>query len=94
LGDENLHPSFFHKFKATLRVFYNINIAYWLVNYKNVHAAFMGHSVYTSRAMIAIFREFKIKIITHANYVLNIIPNIYDNSPNIINKKTLFIVYQ
>jgi len=49
----------------------------------------MGHSVYTARAMIAVFRKFEIEIIVQANYSLYILTYSYDNSWSIINKSSL-----
>jgi len=88
LKDGDLNPSFFHKLKAALRVFLNIYFAYSLKN-KNTRAAFMGHSVYTARAMISIFRELKLKIIVHANSSLYSLPLSFDNSWSIFNKNVL-----
>ena len=88
LKDGDLNPNFIHKFKASLSVFLNICFAYELRK-KNVVAAFMGHSVYTARAIIAIFRQFKIVIIVQANSNLYMLPLSFDNSWSIINKSTL-----
>jgi len=87
--DGDLKPNLFHKFKATLRVFLNIYFAYWLIK-KNISAAFMGHSVYTARAMIAVFRKFKIRIIIQAMDSLYILPLLFDNTWSILDKRTLF----
>ena len=93
LKDGDLNPNFFHKFKATLRVFLNIYFAYDLRK-KNIFAVFMGHSVYTARAMIAVFRKFKIDIIVQANNSLYMLPLSFDNSWSIINKSSLFKLYK
>jgi len=88
LKDGDINPNYFYKLKATLRVFFNIYLAISLKD-KNIYAAFMGHSVYAARAMIAIFREFKIKIIIQANSSLYMLPLSSDNSWSIIDKNTL-----
>ena len=93
LQDGDLNPNFFHKFKATSRVFLNIYFAYELGK-KKIFAAFMGHSVYTARAMIAVFRKFKIAIIVQANSSLYMLPLSSDNSWSIINKSSLFKLYK
>jgi hypothetical protein len=89
LKDGDLSPNFFHKFKAALRVFLNIYFAY-LLEKKKIFTAFMGHSVYTARAMIAIFRNFKIRIIVQANSSLYVLPLLVDNSWYIVNKNTSY----
>jgi hypothetical protein len=89
LKDGDLSPNFFHKLKATLKVFLNIYFAYSLKK-RNISAAFMGHSVYTARAMIAVFRKFKIRIIIEAMHSLYILPSLFDNSWSILNKRILF----
>jgi hypothetical protein len=88
LKDGNLNPNFFHKFKSSLRIFLNIYFAIYLKK-KNIFTAFMNHSVYSARAMIAIFRDHKIKIIIQANHSLYILPLLFDNSWSIFDKKTL-----
>jgi len=88
LKDGDLNPKFFHKFKAALRVFLNIYFAYELKK-KKIFTAFLGHSVYAARAMIAVFRKFKITIIIQANSSLYILPLLFDNSWSIINKSSL-----
>ena len=88
LNDGDLNPNFFHKLKAALRVFLNIYFAYWLEK-KKIFTAFMGHSVYAARAMIAIFRKSKIRIIVQANSSLYILPLLVDNSWNIVDKNSL-----
>jgi hypothetical protein len=89
LKDGDLSPNFFHKLKATLKVFLNIYFAYCLKK-KKISAAFMGHPVYTARAMIAVFREFKIRIIIEAMHSLYILPLLFDNAWSILDKRTLF----
>ena len=89
LKDGDLKPNIFHKFKATLRVFLHIYFAYWLIK-KNISTAFMGHSVYTARAMIAVFRKFKIRIIIQAMDSLYILPLLFDNTWSFLDKRTLF----
>ena len=88
LKDGNLNPNFLHKFKSSLRIFLNIYFAIYLKK-KYIFTAFMNHSVYSARAMIAIFREHKIKIIIQANHSLYILPLLFDNSWSIFDKKTL-----
>jgi len=88
LKDENLNPHFFHKFKSSLRIFMNIYFAHYLEK-KKIFTAFMNHSVYSARAMIAIFRESQIKIIIQANHSLYLLPVLFDNSWSIFDKKTL-----
>lgn len=89
LRDENLTPNFFHKFKSSLRIFMNIYFAYYLKK-KKIFTAIMNHSVYSARAMIAIFRDSDIKIIIQANHGLYLLPLLFDNTWSIFDKKTLF----
>ena len=56
---------------------------------KKIFTAFMNHSVYSARAMIAILRESQIKIIIQANHSLYLLPVLFDNSWSIFDKKTL-----
>jgi hypothetical protein len=88
LKDGDLNPNFFHKLKSSLRIFMNIYYAYYLKK-KKVFAAIMNHSVYSARAMIAIFRESDIKIIIQANHSLYLLPLLFDNSWSIFDKKIL-----
>jgi hypothetical protein len=86
LKDNEIKPKFFYIIKSTIKVFYNIYLANILIK-KNVFVCFMGHAVYGHRAMIAILRIKKIKIICHANYCLYPLRKIHDNSSSIPNKK-------
>jgi len=86
LKDNELTPNLLHKIKATFRVYINIYLAYQL---KNIHTAFFGHSVYTARSLIAILREFKVRIFTHGGCVLNLLPKNYDTSTTFVQKQSL-----
>jgi hypothetical protein len=88
LKDGDLNPNFFYKFKASLKIYLNIYFANILIN-KNIFSAFMGHSVYGARAMIAVLREFKVKIFIQANQSLYNLPSLFDNSWSILSKNTL-----
>jgi hypothetical protein len=56
---------FFSKFISILKVYLNIYLAKKIIN-DNVITAFLGHSVYGSRAMMATLRENNIKIFNQA----------------------------
>ena len=86
LKDTELLPNLFHKIKATFRVYVNIYLAYQL---KSIHTAFLGHSVYTARSLIAILRKFNVRIFTHGGCVLNLLPKNYDTSTTFVQKQNL-----
>jgi hypothetical protein len=86
IKDAKLSPNFIHKIRAAFRVYVNIYFAYKL---KNIHTAFLGHSVYSARSLIAVLRKFKVRIFTHAGCVLNLLPKNYDISTSFVQKKNL-----
>jgi hypothetical protein len=81
LKDSEIKPNYFYIFKSSIKVFYNIYLANLLIS-RNVIACFMGHTVYVHRAMIAILRNKKIKIICHANSCLYSLKKTEDNAWN------------
>jgi hypothetical protein len=87
LKDGDLTPSFFQKLKASVRVFLNIHLAHSI---KTIHTAFLGHSVYSARALTAIFRKFNIKIFMHGSCVIHYLPKSYDISSSFVNRKILY----
>ena len=74
MNDNQLNPNFLQKCKAIFRTIIAVNRAKKLISNEKINTAFLGHSVYSSRAMLAFFRKKKIKIFCQASY------NIYDSS--------------
>ncbi len=91
MNDNQLNPNFLQKCKAIFRTIIAVNRAKKLTLNQKINTAFLGHSVYSSRAMLAFFRKKKIKIFCQASY------NIYDSSYketawNQISKKSFNII--
>lgn len=89
MNDKQLFPNTKQIFISLIKSLYAIKRAEDLTIKNDINVAFLGHSVYEHRALLAVFRKKKIKIFCQAGY------NIYDVSKkesawNQINKKTFF----
>ena len=89
MSDKQLFPNTKQIFISLIKSLYAIRRAEDLIIKNNINVAFLGHSVYEHRALLAVFRKKKIKIFCQAGY------NIYDVSKkesawNQINKETFF----
>ena len=89
MSDKQLFPNTKQIFISLTKSLYAIKRAEDLTIKNDINVAFLGHSVYEHRALLAVFRKKKIKIFCQAGY------NIYDVSKkesawNQINKETFF----
>lgn len=89
MSDKQLFPNTKQIFISLTKSLYAIKRAEDLIIKNDINVAFLGHSVYEHRALLAVFRKKKIKIFCQAGY------NIYDVSKkesawNQINKETFF----
>jgi hypothetical protein len=78
--DGTLKLSFIRILESTLRILHATETAKFLVKKEKVKSAFMGHTVYSSRALLAVFKELKVNVYAHAANVLYVVPNEKDNS--------------
>jgi hypothetical protein len=85
---KELEPNFFFKFKAASICFVRKSIAKDIYEKKTV-TAFLGHSVYSSRALISELREYNIKIFNQANFNIHRQYKLEDSSWSIIDNKTI-----
>ncbi len=89
--DGQLEPNFFNKFIAILRCYAAIDLAKKIYK-QDIKTVFLGHTVYSNRALFAYLRSRKIKIFTQAAYNLHIQPKLRDNSwLNISNDKLALV---
>ena len=89
--DGQLEPGFLNKFIAISRCYMALDMA------KKIHKAgvkfvFLGHTVYTNRALFAYLRSEKIKIFTQAAFNLHSQSKLKDNSWLYISKGKLSLV--
>jgi hypothetical protein len=76
--DGYLNLSFKTKLISSIKIFANLYLAKKL--YKlNIFAAFMGHAVYGSRAMIAVFRKKNIRVYIQSLYRFNLMHKKHDD---------------
>lgn len=96
--DNDLNPSFFQKVRAFKEIISALYKGKELINNYYLDSAFMSHSVYNDRALIALFRMYKVNIFTHSNYSLAKNKSSKDFSINVIHnyllKKFIKIINQ
>lgn len=79
LKDYKLEPNLLIKIKFSFLIHINLYLAEFLSK-QNLDTVFFGHTVYSARAMIAVFRKKNVKVICHANSSLYILPKSQDIS--------------
>ena len=85
---QGLDPNFFYRFKAASICFVRKSIAKDIYKKKTV-TAFLGHSVYSSRALISELRGYNIKIFNQANFNIHRQLKFKDSSWSIIDNKII-----
>jgi hypothetical protein len=85
--DGKLLLSFLGKWISAIRVLLSADEARSLVKRYQVASAFLGHTVYTSRALLAEFGRSGIDVFAHANGVLYRTPREYDSSWSVMSRK-------
>lgn len=79
-GDGAIRLGFLRKFESALRVTYAGWRAQQLVRIFGIGGAFLGHTVYECRAVLAYFREANVDTIAHAMGAFYRLPADFDNS--------------
>jgi hypothetical protein len=85
--DGELLLSFWRKWISAIRVLLSAEEARSLVKTHQVVSAFLGHTVYTSRALLAEFGRSGIDVFAHANGVLYRIPPESDSSWSVMSRR-------
>ncbi|QWE24993.1 hypothetical protein FD977_01665 [Polynucleobacter sp. AP-Elch-400A-B2] len=76
--DGCLNPTFFNKFRSIIKSLTAIDKAGWLLE-SGTQAAFLGHTVYDMRSLLAVLRE-RISVFSHSAYHIYRLPKLYDLS--------------
>lgn len=92
LDEKNLKKNFLNKFISIVLNLEKIFLAKKILKIYNPKFAFMGHTVYSSRSLLAILRNENVKIFTQASFNLHGQYKSKDNNWGSINKKKFIAI--
>ena len=87
IDEKSLKKTLKNKFLSIILNYEKISFALKIKKFYNIKYAFMGHSVYSSRALLASLRVNKIKVFSQASFNIHGQKNLEDSNWGDINKK-------